>query len=133
MKTKKLKRTEVKRKATKEEINLAIAFYGLCQTTVLVIDRLQGTSLYKTLIKNLCNKLMTEVESQVNRVWKQIENEKTEKQFHQTTEMVEIIVRVMENKNMGEFISLLREYEDGRISIVPEDKHQKFVSQLDKL
>lgn len=128
-----MKKTEVKRKVTKEEINLAIAFYGLCQTTVLVIDRLKGTSLYKTLIKNLCNKLMPEVESQVDRVWNGIDNEKTENQFHQTTEMVEIMVRVMEKKNMGEFIALLREYEEGRISIVPEDKHQKFVNQLDKL
>lgn len=126
-------RKEVKRKATESEINLAIAFYGLCQTTVLVIDRLKGTSLYKTLIKNLCNKLMPEVEKEVERVWDSIKNEKTESQFHQTTEMVEILVRVIEGKKLGEFISLLKEYEAGNIAMADEGKHKKILKQLPKL
>ena len=117
----------------KNKVNLAIAFFALCQTMVLVIDDMKGTNLYKQTFKNLCNKILAISEAHVYSIYKDFKNKETEMQFYKTTEMAEIFVRVINNKNIGQFISLLKEYDEGNVVIADGNKHNKIIKQLPKL
>ena len=114
------------------KIKIAISFFALCQTMILLIDKLQGTSMYNHLLKNLCNKLIKLLEKEIDQFYTVL-NKDSEQYFHKTTEMVETMVDVIENKDLDIFINLLKDYRNGEIMILPDNKHQKIASQLERV
>lgn len=115
-----------------KKIKLAISFFALCQTMVLILDELQGTSLYRQMLKNLSNRLMKQVEKEID-LFYTVLNEESEQYFHKTTEMVETMVNVIKHKDLDLFIEMLKEYEKGNIKILDGNKHKKMISQLESV
>jgi hypothetical protein len=113
-----------------KKIKLAITFYALCQLMVLVMDELQGTSLYKQVIRNLSNKLMKSMEREIEKLYTAL-NQDSEEYFHQTTEMLETLVNVIKNKDLDIFMLFLKEFEKGEVKIIEDNKHQKMIRQLE--
>lgn len=112
------------------KIKLAITFFALCQLMVLVMDELQGTSIYKQVLRNLSNRLMKECEKEINKLYTAL-NDESEEYFHKTTEMLETLVGVIKNKDLDVFMLFLREFEKGEVKILEDNKHQKIIRQLE--
>jgi len=116
------------------EKKLAISFFALCQATAIVMDKLKGTKIYKQALKNRCNTLMKECEKEIDNLYEKGKlDSQTEEYFHKTTSMVETMVDVIENKDLDIFINLLKDYRNGEIMILPDNKHQKIASQLERV
>jgi hypothetical protein len=112
------------------KLKLAITFFALCQLMVLTMDKLQGTSLYKQLLRNLSNRLMKECEKEIHKLYGALD-EVTEQYFHQTTEMLETLVQIIETKDLDVFMLFLKEYVKDEVKIIDSSKHQKIIKQLD--
>tara|TARA_R110000772_G_scaffold236163_1_gene347791 strand:- start:86 stop:442 length:357 start_codon:yes stop_codon:yes gene_type:complete len=116
----------------KPEIKLALAYFANTQMQIELIDELKMTRLYKHKIKNLSNQIQKENEILISNLFEGL-NEDAEMYFHKSVEMVEILIDSIKNGKIEILIQLLKEYKEGNISIVDENKHSKMLNQMDKL
>ena len=84
------------------------------------------------MLKNLSNRLMKQVEKEID-LFYTVLNEESEQYFHKTTEMVETMVNVIKHKDLDLFIEMLKEYEKGNIKILDGNKHKKMINQLESV
>ena len=111
----------------KKEIKLAITYFALCQMQIETIDRLRSTKLYDKTNLTRLKKIQQTNESLINSLYKSLENE-GDLYFQKTVEMIETILEVVENKDIDLFISLLKEFKNGDIIVVNEEKHKELLN-----
>jgi hypothetical protein len=112
--------------------NLALVFFANTQIQLELIDRLKGTQLYSQKLKNLCNQVEKENEKLISQLYGKMDDT-IEPYFHMTVEMTETLMDIVEKGDIEVLIHLLKEYRDGNISVVDENKHGKILNQMDKL
>lgn len=116
----------------KSKLKLLISFFALCQMMIEVIDELRGTSAFNHLLKNLCNKVSKECEKEIKRLYEAL-NEDSEKYFYQTVDMVETMILVIKEKDLDLFIQLLKDFREGNVCIVDDNKHKKMLNQMETI
>lgn len=116
----------------KEVVKIAIAFYANTQIQNELMDELKGTSIYNQRLKNLGNQIQKENAKIIDRFYEVLDNE-SEMYFNQSVEMVETLIEVIKKGDIGVLIQLLKDYRDGRISVVDGNKHKKMLDQMEKL
>ena len=83
-------------------------------------------------LKNLCNQVEKENEKLISQLYGKMDDT-IEPYFYMTVEMTETLMDIVEKGDIELLIHLLKEYRDGNISVVDENKHGKILKQMDKL
>jgi hypothetical protein len=117
-------------------VKLALVFYANCQIQLELLDELRGTSLFKQRYKSLVKSITTETEQYIAHIYAHLDDEQTELQFHQVAALNDAFleaIKCREVNDMATLKELLTEYTNGSIGILPENKHKKIFSQLEKI
>jgi hypothetical protein len=113
-------------------LKLAMSYYAVAALELELNDQLKGTVLYRQKLKSLLKSLLEENE----KIYKQILTEMKEDaeiEFYKVIKMVELFVKVIEDKDFDTTIALLEEYQAGSIAVIGEGKHKKMYNQLEKI
>jgi len=114
-------------------LKLAMAYYATAQLEIELNDSLKSTSIYRNELKAALKNVIKETKKSVEKIYKELNNEDAELQLQKVVKMVELFVKIIEDKDFDVSIGLLEEYHSGQIAIVDEKKHKKIFHQLDKI
>ena len=122
----------IAQKNMKRTNKLAMIYYGLCAVMTEVMDGLEGTPFYRQKIKNLSNQLLKELEEKNAFIYDMID-EDTEKHYQSCCTIAENFAKAIGDKDIDLVYAVMKELNEGGIKVVDENKHRKFINQLDTI
>jgi hypothetical protein len=90
--------------------------------------------MYRQKVKNISNKLIKELESDIDDLYSVDKMTDTAQVFFANTcDAVDTFISAVENSDIDLFITLLKEFRDGNIAVMDGQKHKKILEQQKKL
>jgi hypothetical protein len=117
-----------------KQLKMAMMYFASAQLQIQIIDSLKGTSMYRQKVKNISNKLIKELESDIDDLYSVDKMTDTAQVFFaKTCDAVDTFISAVENSDIDLFITLLKEFRDGNIAVMDGQKHKKILDQQKKL
>jgi len=121
-------------KVTTHSISMGTTVYVLSHIMSQCIEDLKGTPLYSRKLKSLLNQVQPETDKYVEIVYRDLigYDPESAETYHHLIDCVEVFIDALKSSDIFKISRVLCDFKNGNILELPEGKHGKIISQLDK-